>query len=55
VEIWAGLSIAPATRAMLAEIYRGFSEGFDTNDLKEAQGFAQRIQGLESFDRLGEQ
>jgi hypothetical protein len=39
---------------MLAEICGWVSEGFDTNDLKEAQGFAQRIQGLVLFDGLRE-
>jgi hypothetical protein len=33
-------------RTMLAEIYNWFTGGFDTADLKEAQGAPQRIKRL---------
>ncbi len=33
----AGLAIVDAARAMLAEIYNWFTEGFDTTDPKEAR------------------
>ena len=32
-------------RAMLAEIYNWFTEGFDTLDLKDAQALLERLNG----------
>jgi hypothetical protein len=35
-------------RAMLAEVYNWFTEGFDTADLKQAKGAARRTESVEN-------